>query len=260
MTPHRLAYQENGNTPGIFLWIIEMWKCWTFYSNYVKALQPILNRLKGTLYKSLTTCNVCQVGSSAFQQPVKCHGFCSSKIEMNDVLWFLSLTADLFSSEISLWVGKHLIANHELFYGGGPSKDLTLGWSEESAYFLRKSIFNLYMSWYPLLIDCTWAGEGSRGHGTANESSPPSRALAQSEPHENPRNIVGCQTLYSANWNPATIEYGKLHSKRLSYLVVSCFMISAKLSLSASVRSVILQTKHNSWWLVFCATSGYACS
>ena len=40
-----------------------------------------------------------------------------------------------------------------------------------------------------------------------------------------------------------TIEYGKLHSKRLSYLVVSCFMISAKLSLSASVRSVILKKK-----------------
>ena len=80
----------------------------------------------------------------------------------------------------------------------------------------------------------------SRGHGIASENNPRSGALVQLELHGSPErdlheggNLLSC----------VTIEYGKLHSKRLSYLVVSCFMISAKLSLSASVRSVILDKK-----------------
>ena len=79
-------------------------------------------------------------------------------------------------------------------------------------------------------------------HGIASENNPRSGALVQLELHGSPErdlheggNLLSC----------VTIEYGKLHSKRLSYLVVSCFMISAKLSLSASVRSVILDRKNH---------------
>ena len=39
------------------------------------------------------------------------------------------------------------------------------------------------------------------------------------------------------------MEYGKLHSNRLSYFVVSCFMMSARLRRSSSVRSVILEVR-----------------
>ena len=43
------------------------------------------------------------------------------------ILFCFMLSIHLFCCEISLWVGQHLIANHELLHSGGPSKVYRVG-------------------------------------------------------------------------------------------------------------------------------------
>ena len=80
---------------------------------------------------------------------------------------YSTTSIDLLCSEISLWVGQHLVTNHEL---------LNCGRSEEKEQMRDVDIIS----------GCTLGEEDSRVHGTANVNNPHSRAPAQLGHHGSP--------------------------------------------------------------------------